>query len=599
MRLEVVPALSDAPWRAFRPPPPYRSGMEGPGRALTRRRLLQFGAMGGLALIGEAIGANWESLAVSGQALACNGPEPPSGICPDAAARSGAAVVPGAGPSLTFDPPSPADWYKLAGQLAGRLVLPSNPAYAVDLQLFDPQYDSVRPAGLAYCNTATDVARCIVFARAHGLPVAARSGGHSYAGYSTTNGLVIDLSPMSYVARQGKMATVGAGARLIDVYSGLAQEGVSIPAGSCPTVGIAGLTLGGGIGVMDRLHGLTCDHIVELEVVTAAGEKVRASAGTNSDLFWACRGGGGGNFGVATAFQFSTFPVTDVSLFAASWPWQAAADLLPAWFQWVASSPDPLWSNCLLESIPGTPMPTVRVGGVWAGSPADASAQLRALIRVVGGPVSQAIGEKGFEDAMYIEAGCSSLSQAACHLAGKFPGGTLPRVLRLLKSDILNQPLAARGVEAVLAGIEQRHQEGGQGEVLFDSWGGAINRVAPDATAFVHRKALASAQYEAEFSAGVGAAAVRAGRNWMDNWYASLRPFVSGEAYQNYIDASLPNWEHAYYGANLARLEKVKTKWDPDNFFQFGQSIPLRSVRRLTSRHRLGRFVAGPESGRG
>jgi FAD/FMN-containing dehydrogenase len=359
------------------------------------------------------------------------------------------------------------------------------------------------------------------------------------------------------------------------MYSDLAHNGVSVPAGSCPTVGIAGLALGGGIGVMDRLHGLTCDHIVGLEIVTAAGEVVRAGPGINPDLYWACRGGGGGNFGIVTEFQFSTFPITEVSLFSATWAWQAAAEVLPGWLEWVTSSPDPLWSNCLLQTSPGAGARTVLVGGLWAGSLADAGAQLRTLIEAVGGPQSQVAGANGFEDAMFIEAGCSGLSQAACHVAGQYPGGAVPRVLRLLKSDILNAPLSDKGVRAVLDGIDRRHQEGGPGEVIFDSWGGAINRVAPEATAFVHRKAIASAQYDAAFPPGVSAAALQAAGNWIDSWYASLRPYMGGEAYQNYIDAGLSDWEHAYYGANLARLEQVKAKWDPDDVFHFAQSIPL------------------------
>ncbi len=454
-------------------------------------------------------------------------------------------------------------------------MLPSNSAYSFDVQLYDPQFDGSRPAAIAHCANADDVARCITFARSHHLPLAARSGGHSYAGYSTTTGLVVDVSLMSQVSVDGNVATVGAGARLIDMYSGLAREGRSVPAGSCPTVGIAGLALGGGIGVMDRLHGLTCDHTMGLEVVTAAGEVVRADPGTSPDLYWACRGGGGGNFGIVTEFRFSTFPTTELSLFSATWPWSAAADLLPAWLEWAQNSPDPLWSNCVLETIPGAVTPTVLVGGVWSGSLADASAQLRALAKVAGRPQSQVAGENGFADAMYIEAGCAGLSQAACHLAGRYAGGTLPRVLRILRSDILNEPLSDKGVAAVVSGIAQRHEEGGPGDVIFDSWGGAINRVAPEATAFVHRKAIASAQYEAAFSPGVAPGPLQAAKKWMDGWHRSLRPYVSGEAYQNYIDPELPGWLDAYYGANLARLEQVKAKWDPDDVLHFAQGIPL------------------------
>jgi FAD/FMN-containing dehydrogenase len=470
-----------------------------------------------------------------------------------------------------------ADWDALSVQLTGRLSRPGAPTYAVDRELYDPVFDSIRPAGVAYCASAADVARSITFARDHGLPLTARSGGHSYAGYSTTTGLVIDVSLMAQVnvASSGGIATVGAGARLIDVYSGLAAHGVSIPAGSCPTVGVAGLSLGGGIGVMDRLYGVTSDRIVGLEVVTAAGEVVHADAATNADLYWACRGGGGGNFGVVTKFRFSTFAIADVSLFEMNWPWAAAPDLLPAWMEWAAEGPDELWSNCVFEANGEDTTPLIQVSGVWAGSQADAQGQLAKLYAVVGPPSSQVVGENGFEDAMYIEGGCRDLSQAACHLAGKYPGGTLPRAVTVAKSDIINQAFTDAGVLAVLAGINQRQDQGLGGSVVFDSWGGAINRVAPSATAFVHRRARASAQYVVEFPAGVARSSVNKARSWLEGWYASLRPYVSGEAYQNYIDPDLADWEHAYYGANLPRLKRVKAKWDPDDVFHFAQSIPL------------------------
>jgi len=211
------------------------------------------------------------------------------------------------------------------------------------------------------------------------------------------------------------------------------------------------------------------------------------------------------------------------------------------------------------------------------GSLADAKAQLAALIKAVGGPTSVSIVPHQYEDAMYIEAGCRGLTQTACHLAGKSPGGTLPRTVALAKSDILNTPLNAAGVNAVLAGIEERQRQGGPGTVAYDSWAGVINQVPANATAFVHRKALASAQYDAVFSEGVAAATLQRAQGWLDSWYASLRPYASGEAYQNYIDPTLPNWQQAYYGANLARLKQVKAKWDPDNVFSFAQSIPLPS----------------------
>ncbi len=558
------------------------------GGELSRRRLLRAGAMGGLAAFAAACGASRHN--GGGTTSSSSTTEPPTTAAttstsstnavttttiPATTVTTAATSTTAAVPTTVVSAPTAADWNALAASLTGRLSRPGNPTYPVDLELYDPVYDNIRPAGIAFCADPSDVARSIAFARAHGLPLAARSGGHSYAGYSTTPGLVIDVTLMSQVGVTGNTATVGAGARLIDIYSALPLQGVSLPGGSCPSVGIAGLSLGGGIGVLGRLHGLTSDNVVGLKVVTADGTTVDANGSTNADLFWACRGGGGGNFGVVTMFQFSTFPVTPVALFGLRWPWTAAATVLPAWLEWSSSQPDPMWSNCLLTAQVGATTPTVQVGGVWAGNVADARARVAALIQTVGPPTSQAYGQHDYEEAMYIEAGCRGLSQAACHLAGKSPGGTLPRTVTLAKSDILNGPLGNSGVQAVLAGIEERQSQGGPGAVAYDSWGGAINRVPANATAFVHRKAVASAQYDASFSEGVASGTLQQAQAWLNSWYATLRPFVSGEAYQNYIDPYLPNWQQAYYGANLARLEQVKAKWDPDDVFHFAQSIPL------------------------
>jgi FAD/FMN-containing dehydrogenase len=472
----------------------------------------------------------------------------------------------------------PVPWATLGSKLSGRLSRPGNSTYPLDRQLYDPLFDSVRPAAIAFCATEDDVARSVAFARRHEIALAMRSGRHSYAGYSTTTGLVIDVSLLSKVlVPSAAVATVGAGAQLIDVYSALARKGVSIPAGSCPTVGIAGLTLGGGIGVMDRLWGLTSDNLVSLRLVTAAGEAVSASGSTNADLFWACRGGGGGNFGVVTEFSFRTFPTRELCLYVLTWPWSAASTVLPAWTGWAPAAPDEMWSTCQLETAPGSPSPTVRVAGVWAGSLAGASAELSRFVASAGAPVSRFLGTNSFEEAMYVEAGCRGLSQAACHIRGWSQAGRLARAIEVAKSDIFNEPLSAAGVRAVLDGIDERQRENAVGAVLFDSWGGAIGRVASSATAFVHRRAIASAQYIAMLPPTASAAAARSARVWLEAWYASLRPYASGEAYQNYIDPYLKDWARAYYGTNLGRLEAVKAKWDPDDVWRFAQSVPSRA----------------------
>ncbi|TMC21059.1 MAG: FAD-dependent oxidoreductase, partial [Chloroflexi bacterium] len=196
-------------------------------------------------------------------------------------------------------PPTETDWATLASQLNGSLIRPGHAQYATAHQLFDPRYDSIQPAAIAYCASAKDVQNCLAFVRNFALPVAPRAGGHSYAGYSTTTGLLIDVTRMNEITTDVTSGTalIGAGARLIDVYARLAQDNLVLPAGSCPTVGITGLTLGGGIGVLGRKFGLTCDNMLSAQVVTADGRLLICNTQHYADLFWTLRGGGGGNFG--------------------------------------------------------------------------------------------------------------------------------------------------------------------------------------------------------------------------------------------------------------------------------------------------------------
>src|SRR6266849_48021 len=275
-------------------------------------------------------------------------------------------------PSPTVGPtPTEADWSALARSLQGTLIRPDNSQYPVAHQLFNPRFDGILPAAIASCVSLADVQTCLSFVQRFGLPFTPRSGGHSYAGYSTTTGLVVDITSMNAVkvnAGTG-VATIGAGARLIDVYAALAQQGFSLAAGSCPTVGIAGLTLGGGVGVLGRKFGLTCDNLLSAQVVVANGNILTCDASHNPDLFWALCGGGGGNFGVATSFSFRTYQVGALSLFTLNWPWGSAADVVNAWQNWAPQAQDELWSNCLLLATSNKSSdPIVRVNGVYVGN---------------------------------------------------------------------------------------------------------------------------------------------------------------------------------------------------------------------------------------
>jgi hypothetical protein len=505
-----------------------------------------------------------------------------------ARAAAGRALAPSGSAARAADP-SPADWVALATDLAGTLVRPGDSDYSTAKLLFDPRFDGLRPAGIGYVANPDDVTTCLAFARKFGVPFAARSGGHSYAGWSGTNGLIIDVSNLKTVTVPGATATVGAGTRLIDFYHGLAAKGRAVPGGVCPTVGIAGLTLGGGVGIFARAYGLTCDNLESLRIVTANGAVLTATGGASqyADLFWACQGGGGGNFGVATSFTFRTRPAPEPVLFSVHWPWPQAAQVVGAWQSWAPPAPDELWSKLILLASVGGRVPTIQLSGAYLGSADDAANLLDQLYTMAGATPSASLvsGPQPFLSAMLNEAGCAGIGYQACHLPGYGGGGTLARQAQFSKSDFFTAPLSAAGIGTLLAGVAALPGTGGAhdgiGGVQLDSLGGAVNRVRPGATAFVHRNALFMAQYTTDWYAGATAAGISNQHAWIRRLWSAMRPYASGQAYQNYVDPDLANWRQAYYGANYPRLAAVKQKYDPAGVFTFPQAIGTPVPARL------------------
>ncbi|HEU0115279.1 MAG TPA: FAD-binding oxidoreductase, partial [Thermomicrobiales bacterium] len=220
--------------------------------------------------------------------------------------------------------------------LTGDVIWPSDPAYDEARLDFNSRFSRF-PLAVIVCSATIDVQNAVKWARAHDIPLRARSGGHSYEAYSVVDsGLVIDVSGLASVAvdlAHGE-ATVGAGNKLGALYTSLGAAGVTIPAGSCPGVGVAGLTLGGGIGVLSRRDGLTCDNLRAVELVDANGDLLHVSERDHSDLFWALRGGGGGNFGIATSFTFRVTPMGSLATCSASWHWTDAPAAIDAWQRW-------------------------------------------------------------------------------------------------------------------------------------------------------------------------------------------------------------------------------------------------------------------------
>ena len=444
---------------------------------------------------------------------------------------------------------------------------PGDPAYDAARILYNTRFDGVRPQGVARCASPDDVRACVAFAAQTGVPLALRSGGHSYGGWSTGPGLVIDTGPLSAIQPGQEQVTVGAGARLIDIYAALPNAG--FPGGSCATVGITGLALGGGVGVMSRRWGLTCDDLLSATVVTADAQVRACDAQHEPDLYWALRGGGG-SFGVVTSLTLRTHVAGPVVLAFLSWPYDKATAVIGAWQQWQRQAPDELWSNLHLDAGPQGD-PSLTLYAVHAGDVASLVAELDRLDAIVGVRASRGVRASSYLDTMLLDAGCAGRTASQCHLRGQTPDGALERETYAGKSIVATAALSANALAALTRGLVGP-PAGTSASVIFDALGGAVGRVAPDATAFPHRSAVGVMQFIVSWSAsaaGIEPAALA----WLRSFYAAVRAQAGTAAYANYADPDLPDWPQAYYGANYARLQQVKRAYDPKDLFAFPQSI--------------------------
>jgi FAD/FMN-containing dehydrogenase len=465
------------------------------------------------------------------------------------------------GSTTTPRPPTAADWQRLARHVSGSLARPGSPTYAAVRLTQNPRYDGARPLAVLSVASASDVATGFSFAQDHGLRVALRSGGHSYPGWSAGDGaLVVDVRPLNRVTLSGTTATVGAGASLVQVYDALGTRGRGVAGGSCPTVGIAGLTQGGGVGVLTRAHGLTCDAVTSMRVVLADGRTVTASAQQEPDLFWALRGGGGGHLGTVTSFTMSTFPAPPITSVFLAWPLAAAAQVVPRWLATAPGADRRLWSTLkLLGGSAHSAGPVLFVSGTWTGDASALDGALQPLLGHVPTPSTDVRHTRSYLDTMLSFAGCASIPVAQCHTG---PGGSLPRGAFAATSHVIDADRV--DVPTMLSRVQAAQGSGlFEAGISLDALGGAVDDVGASATAFGHRGALATVQYTATYSSGPATPAV----TYVRAFRSAMTPTWGNGAYVNYADASLTDYRTAYFGANAGRLAQARATYDPQHFF--------------------------------
>lgn len=429
--------------------------------------------------------------------------------------------------------------------LDGELITPDSPAYDAARRPAQARFHDVRPIAVVRCASTRDVTHTLAFARHSGTHVVPRGGGHCFAGRSSTAGLVLDLSHLDAVTvRPDGRARIGAGARLAQVYDGLHRAGRAVPAGCGPTVGIAGLTLGGGLGLMGRLHGLTCDALLSAQVVLADGRVVDCDLDREPELFWALRGAGGGQFGVVTSLVFATVAEPRATRFELRWPEAAVVDVVTGWQVWASEAPDDVTANLSLVAEPGHPLRVVVFGAALRHAE-PAIALLESLAARVG--VEPEVRHQVL-----------TWRDLKRSFAGEESHSAVPTVSR---SEFFSHPMPASAVAPLIDEFTSGAAPGRR-ELNFTAMGGAYNRVPADATAFVHRGERFLLEHVAHD-----------GDHWLVRSWALAHALASGRVYPNFPDPDLDDWATAYHGGNAERLRAVKRSYDPERLFRFPQGI--------------------------
>jgi len=449
---------------------------------------------------------------------------------------------------------------ELRAAVKGEIFTPGDNGYEEACAVWNGAHDGHRPALVVRCTGAADVMAAVGFARSTGLAIAVRGGAHSVAGFSTVDdGIVIDLSPMTDVRvdLSAMRASVGGGAVWSDVDHETQAHGLATTGGLISTTGVAGFTLGGGIGWTMRKFGLACDNLVAVDVVTADGRLVHANDAENAELLWGLRGGGG-NFGIVTRFELNLYPLGP-TIYAGPvfYPADAAHDLLRTFREWAPGAPDDVTALVNLTTAPPLPV----IPEEWHGK------KVAALIAASAGPVDAGDGLLG---------GFRGVAEPIADLLGPMPYHVIQTLI---------DPLWPKGIHAYfkatnLARLDddlidrlcQFHlaAPGPQCEIHLHQMGGAVARVGEGATAFAERSMpfvlnAVTGWHDAE--------AGPAHREWARGVIAAAAPDSTGRAYVNFLGD--PDEARTSYGEDTyARLVALKNQYDPTNVFRLNQNIP-------------------------
>ena len=441
---------------------------------------------------------------------------------------------------------------------AGELIGPGDANYDEARAVFNAMIDK-RPAVIARCASAEDVAAAVTFARERDLPIAIRGGSHNGAGLaSVDDGLVVDLAPLNAIAvdPDARTARVGGGCVWGEVDSATHEHDLAVPAGIISTTGVGGLTLGGGSGYLTRAHGLTIDNLLSAEVVLADGRRVTAHGDEHPDLFWALRGGGG-NFGVVTEFTFRAHPSTTIVGGPTFWALEDADELLAAYREWLPTAPRDVTGFFAFHTVPPAPPFPEEIhlrkvcGVVWCidGSDEHAEAAMAPLLGVAE-PLMHGVGRMPLKD-----------------LNGAFDGLYGPGDQWYWRGDLFTE----LPDEAITRNREwnDRMPTFKSGSHLYPV-DGAARDVAVEDTAYAHREALLSQVIIAVDPDPAGAGAIR---EWAIGYSEELRPYSLGAAYVNFMMDEGQARVQATYGPNYERLTRVKAAYDPENVFRVNQNI--------------------------